>query len=76
MTKSKWEKYKEKNGVTPLSFLNPNTEFSGDKLSTERYSICQECPEFLKITNQCKQCGCFMNLKVKLAEAKCPIGKW
>jgi hypothetical protein len=28
MAKSKWEEYKEKNGVTPLDLLNPRTKHS------------------------------------------------
>jgi hypothetical protein len=42
----------------------------------ERYSICKECPEFFKLTAQCKKCGCFMKLKVLLPGQECPIGKW
>ena len=76
MTKSRWEQYKEKNGVTPLDMLNPKTKLSEKELSDIRYNICLQCPELIKITNQCKKCGCFMNVKTKLEAAKCPIGKW
>lgn len=71
-----WEKYKEKNGVTPLDALNPKTKRTSEELSEKRYSICLECPELINLTKQCKQCGCFMNVKTKLESAKCPLGKW
>jgi predicted Zn-ribbon and HTH transcriptional regulator len=76
MSKSKWQEYKEKNGVTPLDMLNPNTKHASEDLATTRLSICKVCPELIKLTTQCKKCGCFMAAKTKLEAAKCPIGKW
>jgi hypothetical protein len=73
---SAWEKYKEKNGVTPMDLLNPKSERADENLSNERFSICKACPELIKLTSQCKKCGCFMNLKTTLKIAKCPLGKW
>jgi len=50
------------------------------KLSKEeaapRMAICQECPRFVAITSGCRECGCFMKAKTRLALAKCTIGKW
>lgn len=74
--KSRWQEYKEKNGVTPLDLLNPNTRPASKEVSDNRYSICLECPELRQATKQCKQCGCFMAVKTKLESAKCPLGKW
>jgi predicted Zn-ribbon and HTH transcriptional regulator len=76
MSKSAWELYKEKNGVTPLDMLNPMTKHAAEELSDSRMSICRSCPELIKLTSQCKKCGCFMSLKTKYEAAKCPIGKW
>lgn len=42
----------------------------------ERFLICQDCDHLFKPTNTCKKCGCFMNVKVKLRKAECPIGLW
>ena len=67
---------KEKNGVTPLDLLNPMTKHASDELATSRMSICQGCPELIKLTSQCKKCGCIMRSKVTLPNAECPIGKW
>lgn len=76
MSKSRWELYKEKNGVTPLDLLNPKTKPATEDLSNTRYEICKSCPDLTEITKQCKHCGCFMAVKTKLNDAKCPLGKW
>lgn len=76
MSKSRWQEYKEKNGVTPLDLLNPMTKKSSEELATSRMSICQGCPELIKLTGQCKKCGCVMSIKTKLEAATCPLGKW
>lgn len=77
MTKSKWEEYKDKMGSTrPWDLLNPNSEHVTDDERDRRYDICLDCPEFIRLTKQCKQCGCFMNLKTRLAASSCPLGKW
>ena len=62
--------------VSPMDLVNPNTEWASEELSSKRYSICKSCPELIKITSQCKKCGCFMKAKTKLEKAVCPIGKW
>jgi hypothetical protein len=74
--KSKWEEYKEKNGVTPLDMLNPKTRHIEENTAIRRLEICKSCPELISLTTQCKKCGCFMAIKTKLEAAKCPIGKW
>ena len=74
---SKWQQYKEKLGETrPWDILNPNTEYVEEAESTRRYDICKACPELIDLTKQCKQCGCVMPLKTKLAKAECPLKKW
>lgn len=41
-----------------------------------RLATCQACDRYVPLTHQCEECGCFMNAKVKLPNAFCPIGKW
>jgi hypothetical protein len=74
--KSRWEQYKEKNGVTPLDLLNPQTKYIEGNVHKDRMNICKACPELIALTTQCKKCGCFMEIKTKLEAAKCPLGKW
>lgn len=42
----------------------------------QRMSTCNSCPDFVRSTTQCRQCGCFMSAKTRLKKASCPIGKW
>ena len=41
-----------------------------------RYQMCQHCPEYIKNSDRCAQCGCFMPAKTWIKAAKCPVGKW
>lgn len=41
-----------------------------------RMGICRECPELIKLTNQCSKCGCFMLAKTKFTTSLCPLDKW
>jgi len=75
--KSLWEKYKDNLGETrPWDLLDPSVERVTENVAEERYSICLGCPELLKLTKQCKKCGCFMSVKTRLKNASCPVGKW
>lgn len=72
-----FEEWKKALGDTrPWDLLNPGTEWASDEKAFERYSICQQCPELIKMSKQCKKCGCFMFAKTKLEKAECPLGKW
>jgi hypothetical protein len=74
---SKWEEWKSAMGETrPWHMLDPNQYSEDDNLSKERLEVCNECPELIKTTKQCKKCLCFMDLKTKLTNATCPLGKW
>jgi hypothetical protein len=74
---SPWEQYKKNLGSTrPWDAINPNIDRASTKVAEERLSICQSCPEFIKLTSQCRKCGCFMKVKTGLLAATCPIGKW
>jgi hypothetical protein len=72
-----WQEYKQRLGTTrPWDLLNPNAPRADEQVSESRLETCLECPELIKVTKQCKQCGCVMTGKVKLKEATCPLGKW
>jgi Family of unknown function (DUF6171) len=71
-----FDSYREKNGVTPLDALNPNTKWVDEETGNKRFEICKSCPELFAPTAQCKLCGCFMRLKTKMESAKCPLEKW
>ena len=76
---SKWEIWKEKNNgdtVRPWDMINPKIKKLPKKDFNKRLNICLGCDRLIKLTNQCKECGCFMDLKAQLPHATCPIGKW
>jgi hypothetical protein len=74
---SSWGKWKKNLGETrPWDLVNPSSDWATDEVAETRYSICQQCPELIKLTKQCKKCGCFMAAKTKLEKASCPLGKW
>lgn len=73
---SPYQKWKQNLGDTrPWDLIISDSKVS-DEVQQERLEICKACPELIKLTSQCKKCGCIMNLKTKLKEAACPIGKW
>lgn len=91
MSKTPLEMWKEKNPdkaevikkqqednikTRPWHLLDPNKHLKENELFQIRYSICNSCPEFIKLTKQCRKCGCFMEQKAKLEAASCPLGKW
>jgi 5-formyltetrahydrofolate cyclo-ligase len=45
------------------------------QIAQSRYDICKKCDKFLS-TKQCKECLCFMPLKVKFETSNCPLKKW
>jgi hypothetical protein len=74
---SPWEEYKKKIGSTrPWDVLTSKAPKSSEQEAEDRLAICIECPRLIHSTKQCRECGCFMALKVKLKDATCPIGKW
>lgn len=39
-----------------------------------RINVCKNCSDY--DGTRCKQCGCFMELKTKIKNARCPLNKW
>jgi hypothetical protein len=60
----------------PWDLWNKKIGRVSESIRQERLKVCEDCPEFIKMTKQCKKCGCLMNEKTKLPNAECPLGKW
>ncbi len=74
---SAWQRYKKNLGTTrPWDLLKTDSSRALDSVAQARLDICKACTHYIGATHQCKKCGCIMNLKVKLADAECPVGKW
>ena len=50
--------------------------FASAHVYKERLSICKTCEFFIKSAHMCKECGCFMPAKAKIAKLRCPKDKW
>ena len=59
----------------PWDILDKNKRVLED-IYKERMDICNKCDYFINMTKQCKKCGCFMEIKTRIDNAYCPIGKW
>ena len=42
----------------------------------KRLDICHTCPKYNKFWKTCKVCMCFMPIKTRVKQAKCPDGRW
>ena len=50
--------------------------FASAHVYKERLSICKTCEYYIKPAHMCKECGCFMPAKAKIAKLRCPKDKW
>jgi len=66
----------ENRPARPWDIFNKNIGKVETLVAEERLSICKGCEKYIHSTHQCKECGCIMNLKTKLPNASCPLGKW
>lgn len=66
----------EQRPARPWDLFNKNIGRVTEIVAEERLKICSECPKFIKLTTQCKECGCIMSAKTKLPNAFCPLHKW
>jgi hypothetical protein len=72
----KWDDWKKSLGDSrPWHILDPGKHVEDPNLPAERLSVCLSC-EFYRGKTICDKCGCLMSVKVHLALAECPIGKW
>ena len=53
-----------------------NVIIHDEDIIKRRLDICKGCEFLFKPTNTCKKCGCFMDVKTKIATQRCPVGKW
>ena len=53
-----------------------NRFFVPDNVYKDRIAICKDCIFYFKPTGTCKDCGCFMKIKARLAPMACSQKKW
>ena len=72
-------KYAAKTVKAVTKGLASGEDLKCSKEETEaRMEVCKGCPKLAKFLgkDQCLECGCILNLKVTLKDAKCPLLKW
>ena len=47
-----------------------------DEVVEKRIKICQKCEHYDMTQHRCKECGCFLGIKSRMAPESCPIGLW
>ena len=50
--------------------------FASKYIYKQRMDICKQCPSYMSKIYTCKECGCFMPAKTKIANIRCPKDKW
>lgn len=63
------------NSEEPLNY-GVDGDLDAPNFAVKRWKICMDCDRLFRPTRQCKECGCFMKVKVRLRWTKCPLGKW
>lgn len=53
-----------------------NKFFVPNEVYEDRIAICKSCIYYFKPTGTCKDCGCFMKIKARLAPMECSQKKW
>ena len=56
--------------------IKGTVEYVADDIVEKRKKVCGTCERYFSPTGQCKECGCFVALKVKYLKSSCPISKW
>ena len=42
----------------------------------KRIKICKQCEHYEPLLHRCKECGCLLEVKTRMAISTCPIHKW
>lgn len=45
-------------------------------MAEQRLAICKSCEHLREKFTQCGLCGCFMEIKSRFPDQKCPANKW
>jgi tetratricopeptide (TPR) repeat protein len=57
-----------------MKFIGSGMQPSAPEVQSTRIATCRACEHHTGV--RCRVCGCFTNIKSRLAHEQCPIGKW
>jgi hypothetical protein len=59
-----------------VGFVASGGAVVGQEERGRRLGICRGCDRYDATQGRCRECGCGMSLKARLASSSCPLGKW
>ena len=62
--------------ATFADFVADGFALADDAEVARRLAICSTCEMFDADQQRCRQCGCHLSAKVKIAAAHCPLNLW
>jgi tetratricopeptide (TPR) repeat protein len=57
-----------------MKFIGSGVKATPAEIQQNRMAICRACEHHTGL--RCRVCGCFTNVKTRMAHEQCPIGKW
>ena len=57
-----------------MKFIGSGLKTTAPEIQQNRMATCQACEHHTGL--RCRVCGCFTNVKTRMAHEQCPIGKW
>jgi tetratricopeptide (TPR) repeat protein len=57
-----------------MKFIGSGLKATAPDIQRKRMATCQACEHHTGL--RCRICGCFTNVKTRMAHEQCPIGKW
>src|SRR5436305_8574690 len=57
-----------------MKYIGSGLKATPPELQQKRMATCNACEHHTGI--RCRICGCFTNVKSRMAHEQCPIGKW
>ena len=61
--------------VAEMAAQEPVPDYAGDKLVAKRLEVCNACSHLIGGMT-CRDCGCFVQFRVRHKTAACINGKW
>lgn len=66
-----------KNLISSVQSIVSGDEFlANEVIQQDRMDVCRMCDRYSERRKRCKECGCFLEVKVKFASSECPLNKW
>lgn len=62
--------------VVRSAFNHDESLMVSEEVRTKRMEICKSCEYYDAKQVRCRQCGCYLETKVRFAIDSCPLSKW